>query len=83
MALTKSTAVDKIEIVGDYDIVQVREVTNIIEDGEIISQKFNRYSINPTDDITNETVRVQNICNAVHTDEIKAAYTNYINSSEE
>ena len=47
MALTKSTAVDKIEIIGDYDIVQVREVVNILEDGEIISQKYNRYSINP------------------------------------
>lgn len=83
MALEKVIEQDKIEVVGPFSVVQIRTKTSIIEDGAEISSSFSRHSINPTDDITNETVKVRNICNAVHTDEIKAAYTNYINSSEE
>jgi|11_taG_2_1085331.scaffolds.fasta_scaffold64830_2 hypothetical protein len=78
MALTKSTAVDKIEIVGDYDIVQVREVTNIIEDGEIISQKFNRYSINPGESTSDKPAKVQAVVSAVHTQSVIDSYTAHV-----
>ena len=43
MALTESTEYDKIEIVGEYQTVQVRKATVIKRDGEVISRSFNRY----------------------------------------
>ena len=43
MALTESTEYDKIEVVGEYQTVQVRKATVIKRDGEVISRSFNRY----------------------------------------
>ena len=81
MALTKSTAVDKIEIIGDYDIVQVREVVNILEDGEIISQKHNRYSINPGESAADKPAKVQAVVSAVHTQSVIDSYTAHITAT--
>ena len=81
MALEKVIEQDKIEIVGPFNVVQIRTKTSIVEDGEEISSSFSRHSINPTDNITNETAKVTSICNAVHTEEIKAAYTAFIQAS--
>lgn len=75
MALTERTVEDKIEIVGDFKHIQVRTATIIERDGEEISRSFNRHVVAPTDDISNESAEVQAICNAVHTQEIKDAYT--------
>lgn len=79
MALTKETKIDKIEIVGDFNVVQVRQLIRILEDGNEIGRDYHRYSINPTDDISNETDQVKAICVAVHTQEIKDAYTAHMN----
>jgi len=78
MALEKVTTQDKIEIVGDYKIVQVRTKTAIIEDGVEISSSFHRHVVAPDADITSESADVQAICNAVHTDEVKAAYAAHL-----
>ena len=78
MALTEETVEDKIEIVGDFKMVQVRTATVIKRDGEEISRSFHRHVVSPGDDITNESTEVQAICNAVHTQEIKDAYAAYI-----
>ena len=43
MALTESVEYDKIEVVGEYQTVQVRKATVIKRDGEVISRSFNRY----------------------------------------
>lgn len=75
MALTKTTEIDKIEIVGPFKAVQLREATVIKEDGEEISRSFNRRVINPTDSKTGESTDIKAICTAVHTTAIKAAYT--------
>ena len=40
MALTKETVVDKIEVVTDYKIVQVRYAEVVKEDGKIISSAY-------------------------------------------
>ena len=40
MALIEETAVDKIEVVGDYSHVQVRTATIIKKDGVEISRSF-------------------------------------------
>jgi len=78
MALTEETADDKIEIVGDFKMVQVRTATVIKRDGVEISRSFHRHVVAPGDDITNESTEVQAICNAVHTQAIKDAYAAHI-----
>ena len=81
MALTEETIQDKIEIVGDYKIVQVRTATIIKRDGTEISRSFHRHSVTPNisaDDLANESAEVQAICNAVHTDAIKTAYATHL-----
>jgi hypothetical protein len=75
MALTEATLQDKIEIVGDYKHVQVRTATVISRDGVEISRAFSRHVVGPLDDISGESAEVQAICAVVHTDEVKAAYT--------
>jgi len=74
MALEKVITQDKIEIVGPHKIVQVRTKTAVMEDGVEISSSFHRHVVAPDADITGESADVQAICNAVHTDEVKAAY---------
>jgi phage host-nuclease inhibitor protein Gam len=78
MALTETQVEDKIEIVGDYKHIQVRTATVIKRDGTEISRGFSRHVIAPDADITGESTEVQAICNAVHTDEIKAAYAAHL-----
>ena len=74
MALTEEIIQDKIEVVGDYKIVQVRTATVIKKDGTEITRSYHRHSISPNDNISNESAEVKAICNAVHTDAIKTAY---------
>ena len=75
MALTEATLQDKIEICGDYKHIQVRTATVIKRDDVEISRSFHRHVVSPLDDITGESAAVQANCAAVHTDEVKAAYT--------
>ena len=78
MALTEETIQDKIEIVGDYKILQVRTATVIKRDGVEISRSFSRHVVAPDADITGESAEVQAICTAVHTDVIKEAYAAHL-----
>jgi hypothetical protein len=78
MALTEETLQDKIEIVGDFKHIQVRTAAVIKRDGVEISRSFSRHVVSPDADITGESTEVQAICNAVHTDEVKAAYAAYL-----
>jgi phage host-nuclease inhibitor protein Gam len=82
MALTEETVQDKIEIVGDFKHVQVRTATVIKRDGVEISRSFHRHVVAPDADITGESAEVQNICNVVHTDEVKAAYAAHLAAQE-
>jgi len=75
MALSERTTEDKIEIVGDHKVIQVRTATIIERDGVEISRSFHRHVVSPNDDITGESSEVQAIANALWTDEVKAAYT--------
>ena len=86
MALKETIEYDKIEVVGVYSTVQVRKATIIKRDDVEIpgSRSFERYvlhagtldaSNNLVDtDISGEPAKVQSICNAVWTDDIKAAW---------
>lgn len=82
MALEKQIIEDKIEIVGDYKAVQVRTATVIKEDGVELNRSFHRHIVNCLDDITGESSEVQAICNAVWTDELKAAYQAFLDSQQ-
>jgi len=75
MAIEKTIEQDKFEIVGQYKAVQVREATVITEDDAELSRAFRRYVLHPDSDISGETAEIQAICNAVWTDEVKAAWT--------
>ena len=82
MALTERTEQDKIEVVGSFKHVQVRTATVIERDGAEISRSYHRHVVAPNDDITGESAEVQAICNAVHTDEVKAAYAAHLAAQE-
>ena len=82
MALTEKTVQDKIEIVSDYKIVQVRTARIIYDDGTEISRSYHRHVVAPNADISNESAEVKAICNAVHTDAIKTAYTKHLELQE-
>ena len=47
MALTESIEYDKIEIVGQYKLVQVRKATVIKKDGVELTRSFNRFVLDP------------------------------------
>jgi len=76
MALTESTSIDQIEIVGNWNI-QVRQATIIERDGEFVSRTFHRWVLTPDSDISGQEQKVQDICNAAWTDEVKAAYETF------
>ena len=77
MALTKETQIGKIEVVGKYKSVQVRTDTVVMEDGTELSRKYHRHALMPDAVITGEHAEVQAVCNAVWTEEVKAAYETF------
>ena len=82
MSLTKQTITDGIEIVGQFNHVQVREAVQVLEDGNVISQSYHRYVVKPTDDYSSRDAKVQAVCNAVFTEEVVQAYQAHLASQE-
>ncbi len=84
MALTEETLNDKIEVVnnGTFPVVQVRTANIIKRDGTEISRGYHRHVVAPDADISGESTEVQAICNAVHTDAVKAAYAAHLEAQE-
>lgn len=91
MALTKEQKVDKIEIIGDYKMVQVRTATVVSEDGVELSRSFSRHVLEPRKksgdtwgdtDISGETSEVQAVCNGVWTAAVKTAYETAMDAQE-
>ena len=74
MALKKEVKYDKIEIVGDFKTVQLRQATIITEGGVEISRSFHRSVLNSDADISGESKEVQDVCNVVWTNEGKKAW---------
>ena len=84
MALSESTEYDKIEVVGQYKIVQVRKATIVKKDGVELAKSYFRYVLNPgildtsdnlvDTDLSGQPAEVTAICNAVWTTEVKAAW---------
>ena len=82
MALTKETQIGKIEVVGKHKCVQVRTDIIVMEDGTELSRKYHRHTLMPDAVITSENAEVQAVCNAVWTDEVKAAYETFKTNQE-
>jgi hypothetical protein len=95
MAITKEAVIEKIEVVGSWN-VQVATDTVIKEDGTEISRSRHRHVLQPcssskdsdgkwthTDtDISGEATEVQAVANAVWTDTVKANYKAFVESQE-
>ena len=83
MALSESIEYDKIEIIGQYKVVQCRKATVIKKDGNELSRSFHRYVLEPDMDLSqrSEPNEVVAICNAVWTQEVKDAWKAYQESS--
>jgi len=92
MAITKTTEIPKIEVVGTWNI-QVATDTVILEDDVEISRSRHRHVLTPftssvdgttwthtATDITGEEASVQAIANAVWTDAVKASYKTWAES---
>ena len=80
MALTEEKIEDKIEIIGQYKHIQVREATVIKRDDVEISRSYHRHVISPLDDVSGESAEVQAIAAAVHTQAIKDAYQAHLDA---
>ena len=91
MALSERSINDKIEVVGEYKIVQVRRADIIEKDGVEVARSFHRHVVVPgsvddsdnwTDtDISGEDADVQAICNAAWTQSVKDAYKAHLIAS--
>ena len=73
MSLTKETAIDKIEIL-ENGIVQVRQVTRIMENGEELSHSYERWVIEPGQDYSNQSDKIKSVCAVAHTPEVITAF---------
>ena len=92
MALTKTTEEDKIEVVGQYRLIQIREATVIKEDGKEISRNFHRDTINPgtldgsdnlvDTDLSSRSADVRGIAGRVWTTSVKDAWKAYLISKK-
>ena len=82
MALTKQSIVDKVEVVGQFNSIQVRTAQQILENGQVISSTFHRHVLQPGADLTNEDSKVVAIANAVWTDELIAAYQQHLQEQQ-
>ena len=93
MALTKQLITDRVESVkiNDHYVLQVREVIQVLEDNNLLSQSFHRYVLTPDSEtktdkeenselsrVTDPVVLAQ--FNAVMTSEVKANYQAFLAS---
>ena len=77
MALTESIEYDKIEVVGQYKVVQVRKATVIKRDGTEITRSFERFVLEPgtldgSDNLVDNPLDKEPDGTTAITDEIKA-----------
>ena len=82
MAITKRTEQDKIEVVGEFKIIQVRTATIIEEDCVELSRSFHRHSIAPDSDSSNESADVKAMIAHFHTNAVRKAYAEHLKAVE-
>ena len=83
MSLNKTYTIDKIEVVGKYKAIQVKQLLVITENGQEISKNAHRYVLHPDMDISSQPQEVKDICNTVWTQEVKDAWNTFIQQQED
>lgn len=71
--LTEEKVIDSIEVL-ENGVIQVRQVTRIKRDDEIIAKSYHRWCLTPGQDVSEFPPNVQAICNTVWTDEVISMY---------
>ena len=82
MALTERVEEDKIEVVGQFQHIQVRTATVVERDGEELARAFERKALAPDADVSSESAEVRGIADVVWTQEIKDAYAAHVAASQ-
>ena len=90
MALSEETIADKVEVIGEFQDVQVRTATVIYRDDEELTRSFHRHVIHcqtktegvwGDTDVSGEYQNVQDDCNSgIWTTAIKTAYREHIDN---
>ena len=83
MSLNKIYTIDKIEVVGKYKAIQVKQLLVITENGQEISKNAHRYVLHPDMDISEQPQEVKDICNTAWTQEVKDAWNTFIQQQED
>jgi|TARA_B100000035_G_scaffold314074_1_gene329350 hypothetical protein len=73
MALSEQVVVDSVEV-NERGLVLVKEVTKIIKDSAVVAKSARRYVLCPGHDLTDQPQRVQDVANAVWTDDFMTAW---------
>ena len=73
MALEKKITHDY-EVRGEYKIIQERQKTAIMEDGNELSSSYHRRVLTPDADVSGESDELKSIASALWTDEVKTAW---------
>lgn len=74
MAITSTTLIDQIIILED-GVIQVRQVKRAFDDdGSLLGQRFNRFILEPGDNVSAQPLRIQRITQAVWTQAVIDAY---------
>ena len=81
MALSKQKVQDKIEIVSQFKHIQIRYSNQIVEDGNVISESYERTVVSCGDYDAADKHNVRAIADAVWTPELIAAYQTQIQES--
>jgi len=83
MSLNKIYTIDKIEVVGKYKAIQVKQLLVITENGQEISKNAHRYVLHPDMDISEQPQEVKDICNTAWTQEVKDAWNTFKQEQED
>lgn len=82
MALTENIYEVIDHIPAPFYIVHVKQVTEKLDDGVVVSKSNHRRTISPADDISGESEEIKAVCAEYHTQEVKDAYSDMIESQE-
>ena len=78
MALTKNKKVNKIMIKGDFKIIIAEYLNQILDDGNLIAESYERQSFTPDTAVDDLPTEVQPYASTAWTSEIVSAYVNYV-----
>lgn len=81
MALSEQVVVDSVEV-NERGLVLVKEVTKIIKNGAAIAKTARRYVLSPGHDLTDQPQRVQDVANAIWTEDFMTAWNTQVTDDQ-